>query len=57
MPEPLRNLPIAGVAYLNVARWKSAAAFNEHFKPQKMHDPETEVSDRLRAVLKIVEAN
>ena len=43
--------------YLNVARWESAAAFNEHFKPQKMHDPETEVSDRLRAALEIVEAN
>jgi heme-degrading monooxygenase HmoA len=60
LPEPLRNLPIAGddcVTYLNVARWKSAAAFNEHFKPRKMHDPETEVSDRLRAVLEIVEPN
>jgi hypothetical protein len=42
------------VTYLNVARWKSAAAFAEAFSPQTMQDPAFEVSDRLRIVLDVV---
>jgi len=56
----MRSLPITSadcVTYLNVARWKSAEAFRQHFNPRTMHDPEIETSDRLRIVLEIVEPN
>jgi hypothetical protein len=60
LPEAMRSLPITSadcVTYLNVARWKSAEAFRQHFNPRTMHDPEIETSDRLRIVLEIVEPN
>jgi hypothetical protein len=58
LPEPMRSLPFGCgncVVYLNIARWQSAADFQEHFKPGAMHDPRFECSDRLRAVVEIVE--
>jgi hypothetical protein len=42
------------VTYLNVARWRSAEDFREHFKPKTMHEADVECSDRLRAVLEVV---
>lgn len=60
LPEAMRSLSIAGadcVTYLNIARWRSAEAFRQHFNPSTMHDPEFEVSDRVRVVLDVVEPN
>ena len=56
LPDALRSLPINGpncVTYLNIASWKSAEAFRQHFDPATMHDPSIEVSDRLRVVLNV----
>ena len=57
LPELMRSLPIGCddcVTYLNVARWRSAKEFKEHFNPKTMHDPDIECSDRLRAVFEIL---
>jgi hypothetical protein len=58
LPEPMRSLsmgcPLGCITYLNIARWRSAKDFEEAFKPRTMHDPETECSDRQRAVFDIV---
>lgn len=56
--DPMRSMPFGCgdcLTYLNIAYWKSAADFQEHFKPAAMHDPHYECSDRLRAVMEIVE--
>jgi hypothetical protein len=58
LPESLRSLSIGCedcVTYLNVAQWKSAESFRQHFNPRTMHDPNIECSDRLRAVFEVVE--
>jgi hypothetical protein len=58
LPESMRSLPVGCndcVTYLNIARWRSAEEFRRHFKPQTMHDPKIECSDRLRAVFDVVE--
>jgi heme-degrading monooxygenase HmoA len=57
LPRSMRSLKIGCegcVTYLNIARWRSAEEFRDHFKPQTTHDPQTECSDRLRAVFEIV---
>ena len=57
LPESMRSLDVGCkdcVTYLNVARWQSAQDFHDHFKPQTMHDPDIECSDRLRAVFEVV---
>jgi hypothetical protein len=58
LPEPMRSLPLACdgdcVTYVNVARWKTAEAFRNHFDPRTYHDPAIECSDRLRVVLELV---
>ena len=55
LPEAMRSLHISGMAcvtYLNVAYWKSAEAFYDHFKPSADDfDPEIEVCKRERIVL------
>jgi hypothetical protein len=56
LPESMRSLPIMGtncITYLNIASWKSAEAFQQHFDPATMHDPAIEISDRLRVVLEV----
>ena len=58
LPEPMRSLPLAapaGITYLNVARWRRAESFVEHFRPRTAHNPELELADELRIVLTIVE--
>jgi hypothetical protein len=58
LPGPMQSLTFGCgncLSYLNIARWESAADFQEHFKPADMHDPTYECSDRLRAVVEIVE--
>lgn len=60
LPEPMRGLAYGigcegCVTYLNVAHWKSAEAFEDHFKPQTMYDPDIECSPRLRAVFEEVD--
>lgn len=53
LPESMRSLPIGGqgITYVNVAFWKSAKSFEDHFTPKTMHDPEIECGDRVRIVL------
>lgn len=58
LPEPMRSLLFGCkdcVTYLNIAHWKSADAFHEHFDPKTMHDSTYECSDRLRAVCEIIQ--
>jgi hypothetical protein len=58
LPESMRSLPIGCgdcITYLNIARWRSAEEFRQHFNPQTMHSPEIECSDRLRAVFEVVD--
>jgi hypothetical protein len=58
LPPALRSLSLAtadGVTFVNVAVWKSAQDFNDHFWPKKLHDPELELEDRLRVVLDIAD--
>jgi hypothetical protein len=58
LPDSMRSLPVGCdncLTYLNVARWRSAEDFRQHFQPKTMHDPKIECSDRLRAVFEIVE--
>ena len=60
LPEALRSLPLAGencITYVNVARWRSAVAFNDHFKPATKHEPEFETSDRLRVISNLLDPN
>jgi hypothetical protein len=57
LPEPMRSFALdepGCITYVNIAKWESAEAFRKYFDPQTSHDPELEVSDRLRAVLEIV---
>ncbi len=51
----MKSLPIdgEGITYINVATWKSAKSFEDHFKPKAMHDPEIECADRVRVVLEV----
>jgi hypothetical protein len=55
LPEAMRSLHISGVncvTYLNVAYWKSAQSFYDHFKPSADYfDPKIEVCKRERIVL------
>lgn len=56
LPKFLRNLPLTRkdcLNYLNVAYWKSAKSFAQRFTPKAPFDHETEVAERLRAVLNI----
>jgi hypothetical protein len=59
LPESMRSFAVACdadcVTYINVAMWRTAAAFRAHFNPKTMHDPKFECSDRHRAVLEIQE--
>lgn len=58
LPEGLKNLPMAaqgGATYLNIAFWRSAKEFDDHFGPEITHDPDTELEDRQRIVLDIRE--
>ena len=43
--------------YLNIAYWESKEAFQQFYKPETTHDPTYECSNRLRAVMDIVETN
>jgi|SRR5580658_2696312 heme-degrading monooxygenase HmoA len=57
LPDAMRSLKVGCedcVTYLNIARWRSAEEFRDHFKPQTTHDAKIECSDRLRAVFEIV---
>ncbi len=56
LPASMKSLPIngEGTAYVNVAIWKSAKSFEEHFKPRTTHDPEIECADRVRVVLDVL---
>jgi hypothetical protein len=56
LPEPMRSLELTNIdciPYLNVAFWKSALSFYEHFKDKinVKFNPDIEVCDRLRLVL------
>ena len=56
LPPALRSLPLGCncedcVTFLNIAEWRSAAAFAAAFNPQTTHDPTIECCDRLRLVL------
>ena len=58
LPPGLRNLPLAtseGSPFVNVAVWKSASDFAEHFRPECSYDPEIELAPRARVVLDIAE--
>jgi hypothetical protein len=58
LPEPMRSLKLTDqdcIPYLNIAFWKSAQSFYEHFNPKTSHDAEIEVCDRLRLVLNEVQ--
>ena len=57
LPASMKSLPIgnpAGITYVNVAFWKSAQSFEQHFNPKTTHDPTIECSDRVRVVLEEV---
>jgi hypothetical protein len=57
LPVPLRSFPLAsdcGITYINVAVWRSAKSFEDHFNPKSGHDPEIECADRVRVVLDVV---
>jgi hypothetical protein len=55
LPEAMRSLNISGkdcITYLNVAYWKSADSFYDHFHPSAdFFDQEIEVCSRERIVL------
>ena len=58
LPESMRSFPLTAgddcVTYINIARWKSREAFEKQFSPRTFHNSTIETSDRLRAVLEIV---
>jgi hypothetical protein len=59
LPHGLRSLALAapkGVTFVNVAFWKSAQEFDDHFSPKATHDPDLELEDRVRIVLDIADA-
>ncbi|PPJ46733.1 hypothetical protein C0075_13915 [Rhizobium sp. KAs_5_22] len=59
LPPGLRSLALVagnGVTFVNVAFWKSAQDFDNHFSPKPFHDPELELEDRVRVVLDIADA-
>jgi hypothetical protein len=56
LPPALRSLPLGCncencITYLNIAEWRSAAAFVAEFSPTTTHNPDIECCDRLRLVL------
>jgi hypothetical protein len=56
LPPALRSLSLAapdGVTFVNVAIWRSAEDFEEHFAPRTLHNPDLELADRVRVVLKV----
>jgi hypothetical protein len=59
VPADLRGLSLGypnGIAYLNIASWKSWAAFRDHFaKAGTGFDPEIETAPAQVAVLDVVE--
>lgn len=58
LPPGLRSLPLAapgGVTFVNVAIWRSAKDFDDCFHPKAAHNPETEMEDRVRVVLDVVD--
>ncbi len=58
LPEGLRSFETAGpdcITYLNIAKWKSAKSFADHFDPKTIHDPTIETADRVRAVFDVVD--
>ena len=58
LPEGLRSLGLAseaGVAFVNLAIWRSAEDFDAHFAPKTTHDPELEAEPRRRMVLDLQE--
>ncbi len=57
LPEAMKSLDLgggAGITYVNVAFWKSAKSFGQHFSPKTIHDPAIECGDRVRVVLDVV---
>lgn len=58
LSEPMCSLRMGCercVTYLNIACWRSAESFQQHFNPSRRYDLEFECSERLRAVFQVID--